>query len=371
MSPDHGGIFGLPRVAWEVIPVRRNQLLRVIVGLAGVLGGVSGMTYGVLTGQSRRARKVIGVPIEAPLRADGCYLPDGSGPLAPSDPAVLASPEPLLFTVIGDSSAAGLGAGRAAGLPGVLLARAIADETGRPVRLDTVAVSGTSTLELADQIDTVLLAPPDVALMIIGANDVTTKLRPATSGRLLALQLGRLRDAGVPVVLATCPDLGAIRPIPQPLRTVARHWSLMLAGVQRAAAIETGARPVALADLLSPEFVARPNELFSADRFHPSEAGYEAAAAVLLPALCAALDDLDPSAPTAARTPVSAADPTAAEPPGGNPGGAGAGGWALRSAPPPGQRVPAGPTAPADGGSARIGPGGARRFEPTTGRAAS
>jgi hypothetical protein len=47
---------------------------------------------------------------------------------------------------------------------------------------------------------------------------------------------------------------------------------------------------VSLGDLLGPEFVARPREMFSADRFHPSAAGYAQAAAALLPSVCAALD---------------------------------------------------------------------------------
>jgi hypothetical protein len=42
-----------------------------------------------------------------------------------------------------------------------------------------------------------------------------------------------------------------------------------------------------VADLLASEFVTRA-DYFSSDRFHPSGAGYEAAAAVLLPAVCAA-----------------------------------------------------------------------------------
>ena len=47
-----------------------------------------------------------------------------------------------------------------------------------------------------------------------------------------------------------------------------------------------GARAVAIADLLGPEFMARPGDLFSCDRFHPSGEGYELAAAILLAPLC-------------------------------------------------------------------------------------
>jgi len=53
--------------------------------------------------------------------------------------------------------------------------------------------------------------------------------------------------------------------------------------------VEAGGRTVSLGDVLGPEFAARPKELFSADRFHPSAEGYAAAASVALPSVCAAL----------------------------------------------------------------------------------
>jgi hypothetical protein len=46
---------------------------------------------------------------------------------------------------------------------------------------------------------------------------------------------------------------------------------------------------VSLGDLLGPEFDAAPEQMFSADRFHPSAAGYAAAAAAMLPTVVAAL----------------------------------------------------------------------------------
>jgi hypothetical protein len=46
---------------------------------------------------------------------------------------------------------------------------------------------------------------------------------------------------------------------------------------------------VSIAALLTPEFLARPDELFSADRFHPNGAGYELASSVLLAPLCDAV----------------------------------------------------------------------------------
>lgn len=252
--------------------------------LAGTVGGLSGAAYGLLTEQAKRARTVIGLPDAGPLNADGVFRPDGSGPW-PVDPA---QRDVLRFAVLGDSSAAGLGVELPGQLPGVLLASGLAEEADRPVLLTTYAISGSTTRDLAAQVDLALARPPTVALIIIGANDVTDRLSVRESARLLGVQLARLRAAGVNVVVGTCPDLGAVRPIPQPLRAVAGSWSRMLAHAQRAVVLSAGGIPVPLADLCSPEFIARPAELFSKDRFHPNAAGYEAAAAVLLAPLCEA-----------------------------------------------------------------------------------
>lgn len=256
------------------------RLLKALIFAAGSVGGLSGAAYGLLNGQSKHARSIIGMPKDLPLNADGVYLPDGTGPLPP------VRGDYLSFAVLGDSLAAGLGAETTEQLPGVRLAKGLAEESGRPVRLATHAISGSKTTDLDLQVDRALIDPPDLALVIIGGNDVTSKTRIGTSAALLARQVGRLMNAGATVVVGTCPDLGIIRPIPQPLRTIASRYGLSLARAQRRELDRIGARAVSVAALLSPEFFARPGELFSADRFHPNGTGYELAANVLLAPLC-------------------------------------------------------------------------------------
>ncbi|MBQ6640334.1 MAG: SGNH/GDSL hydrolase family protein, partial [Saccharopolyspora sp.] len=107
------------------------RAVRLAMMAAGTLGGLSGAAYGLLNGQSRYARRVIGVPSAVPLRSDGVHLPDGSGPVAPAD--LPAGTEPLELVVLGDSSAAGLGVHSPYELPGARIARGMAEETGRPV----------------------------------------------------------------------------------------------------------------------------------------------------------------------------------------------------------------------------------------------
>jgi hypothetical protein len=83
---------------------------------------------------------------------------------------------------------------------------------------------------------------------------------------------------------------------------VARRASRILAAAQTIAVVEAGGRSVSLGDLLGPEFLAAPGQMFSADRFHPSAAGYAAAAAALLPSAGAALGHFNVADDSPSRT---------------------------------------------------------------------
>ncbi|WP_222192317.1 SGNH/GDSL hydrolase family protein [Modestobacter italicus] len=196
--------------------------------------------------------------------------------------------KPLVLTVLGDSSAVGLGVEDPGETPGVLIAAALTELAERPVRLAKFARSGAVSKDLAAQVDLALLEHPDVAVIMIGANDVTSRARPADSVRALAEAVRRLVAADCQVVVGTCPDLGTIRPISQPLRLLARRWSRQLAAAQTIAVVAEGGRTVSLGSVLGPSF-ATDRGLFSNDEFHPSAAGYAAAAASLLPSVADAL----------------------------------------------------------------------------------
>jgi lysophospholipase L1-like esterase len=284
-----------------------QPLLRTTAVVVGATGATVGAAYGVLSQQGRRARRDIRIPGWLPLRADGVYLPDDTGPYSPTPPAEdMHRIAVLRLMILGDSTAAGLGVDRPEQLPGVILARGLAKETGRAVQLDTLAICGCTSRRLDGQVDAALIEPPHVTLIMIGANDVTRRIPPWESARLLGETVSRLRAAGTTVVVGTCPDLGTIRPIPQPLRAIAHRSSLALARLQRDAVSRAGGVPVPLAALLARDFRSQPDVLFSRDGYHPSNAGYEAACVVLLPALCAALLGIEP--PKASRDRRSVVD---------------------------------------------------------------
>ena len=262
---------------------RAGTARRLLAGAAfgsGGLGLAGAGFLALLRQEARAARR----RVEARSRTED--PPSGDGVYGRS--ASHRRRRPLVLAVLGDSSAVGLGVERAAETPGVQIAAALAELSDSPIRLVRLAVSGSVSADLAEQVDRALLEQPDVTLIMIGANDVTSRARPVDSVRHLADGVRRLVAAGSEVVVGTCPDLGTIRPVAQPLRTMARRWSRQLAAAQTIAVVEAGGRTVSLGSVLGPSF-ATDHSLFSDDEFHPSAAGYASAAAVLLPSIADAL----------------------------------------------------------------------------------
>jgi lysophospholipase L1-like esterase len=239
------------------------------VGLAGVLTAV------LLLGQARLARRVIPQAESPPPRCDGRYGTEHPG-------------TPIRLVMLGDSSAAGFGVDRPRDTPGALLATGLAERLHRPVELRSLAVVGAMSAGLVPQCELALAWRPDLAVILVGANDVTHRVRVPVAVGHLADTVRQFRAAGAEVIVGTCPDLGTIRPIQPPLRWFARQWSRDMAAAQTVSVVEAGGSTVSLGDLLGPEFAASPETMFSADRFHPSAAGYLAATAALLPTVIAA-----------------------------------------------------------------------------------
>ncbi|MBU9766423.1 SGNH/GDSL hydrolase family protein [Mycobacterium sp. TNTM28] len=245
----------------------------------------------LLTGQADKARQVIPKSWDIPPRADGVYLP-GGGPVQKWERGV---PFDVHLMIFGDSTATGYGCRVADEVPGVLIARGVAEQFGQRIRLSTKAIVGATSKGLSGQIDAMFVAgpAPDAAVIMIGANDITKPNGIGPSARRLGAAVRRLRSAGAVVVVGTCPDFGVVTAIPQPLRAYTRRRGLRLARAQAAAVRAAGGVPVPFSDLLAPDFYKAPDLLFSEDMFHPSAAGYALAAKQLLPALCGALGEWD------------------------------------------------------------------------------
>lgn len=263
------------------------------VAAAGSVGASRG-AYELLAAQARIARKVIPKPTTWPFNGDGLYLPGASTP----QPWRLGMEADLELMVFGDSTAAGLGASSRAELPGVLIAQGLAEESGQSVRLSTKAIVGASSKGLWSQIEAMQITGgrPDVSVILIGGNDITARNGLSASAGRLGEAVQALVDSGSKVIVGTCPDLGVIQPVPQPLRSIMHAWSLRLASLQSHQVRAAGGIPVPLSETLTPELRERPDHFFSADQFHPNSAGYELAAAILLPPTLIALGVWDEEA---------------------------------------------------------------------------
>jgi lysophospholipase L1-like esterase len=269
-------------------PRRTTIALAAAAGLASTGSAYVG-ARNLLSGQADKARRLIPKSWDIPPRADGVYSP-GGGPVERWYRGLAVD---LHLMIFGDSTAAGYGCQSADELPGVLVARGLAEESGKRVRLSTKAIVGATSKGLAGQIDAMFVAgpPPDAAVIMIGANDITKPNGIGPSARRVGRAVRRLRASGAVVVVGTCPDFGVITAIPQPLRWVARSRGLRLARAQASEIRSAGGIPVPFSDLLAPEFRKMPEVLFSHDMFHPSAAGYALAANQLLPALGKALPE--------------------------------------------------------------------------------
>ncbi|WP_194420101.1 SGNH/GDSL hydrolase family protein [Microbacterium abyssi] len=258
-----------------------------ILAIGAVLGVVAFGVRMLLTGQAAIARRRIGKPLgEISLNADRVWKKSLEG-------------TPIDLLLLGDSLAAGLGAEHRKETLGGRIAKAVAKRMLRPVRLRTAAVVGSESTALAGQLDSL---PDeyraDVAVIVVGGNDVTHMVPPWSAAADLERTITRLQERGTPVVVGTCPDLGTLQPVPQPLRTLLSRMSHRLALEQTKVAWRTGALPVDLRQAVGPTFREQPDEMFSLDRFHPSAAGYRRTAEALLPAVEMALTQ---SAPVSAR----------------------------------------------------------------------
>jgi lysophospholipase L1-like esterase len=238
--------------------------------LAGAVGGVALLAGEAIAAKGRRyAKPTMGLALRTSM-----------GPT--SAPA-------LRLVLLGDSAAIGVGVEWLAETVGGQLARMLAEggpQTGeRHVLLSSVGVAGSRSTDLATQVARALLGDkPDVAVVLIGANDATGLRAPEESAEHLGAAVRRLRDAGVEVVVGTCPDLGAIRSVAPPLRQVAGLLGRRMARAQARAVIAAGGVVVDLGGETGAVFRADAGTLCY-DGFHPSADGYRVWAHALYPAV--------------------------------------------------------------------------------------
>jgi lysophospholipase L1-like esterase len=194
----------------------------------------------------------------------------------------------IRLAMLGDSIAVGRGAARRTETAGARLAGRLRD-SGETVTTRVFASPGARSTSLGAQVEQAAAWRPQVAVIIIGANDLIHRAHVGRAARQLGDAVRRLREVGAEVVVAPAPDLSSLPDTPPGLRPVLRTASMLLRDSQIIAARAAGAHVADRDHATARSFAADPS-LFCADRFHPSSAGYAVIADALYPAVTAALD---------------------------------------------------------------------------------
>jgi acyl-CoA thioesterase-1 len=187
---------------------------------------------------------------------------------------------PFTYVALGDSLGAGFGA-REGGYADRLHRRLRGERPGAVLR--NFSVNGATTADvLRGQLPRVASLHPSLATVEIGVNDLTHRVPLEQLTANYRQILRALRATGAVVTAANLPDLALAPAVPPFLRD---EIDRRVREVNRRLAEVAAAEEVPLFDLYT---VTRTNlpghpEYFSADGFHPSDAGYERWAEMMWP----------------------------------------------------------------------------------------
>ncbi|WP_375400930.1 SGNH/GDSL hydrolase family protein [uncultured Amnibacterium sp.] len=190
----------------------------------------------------------------------------------------------VLYVAVGDSAALGIGASSPAGGYVGIVADAIAEETGRPVRVRNLAIDGaTLAVCILDELPRLAALEPDVCTLSIGANDIWS-FEPERFRRELAVVL----DAMPPGTIVA--ELPSFSVIPVHRRVAAANRIIRAEVAERGFVLAPLHRTTSAGGALATVFGS------AGDLFHPNDRGYVRWAAAFLPAVREALERLTPSA---------------------------------------------------------------------------
>jgi lysophospholipase L1-like esterase len=209
----------------------------------------------VVLPQARRARRVIP------------RLPDAALPWAGTIPG----PDPVSILVLGDSTAAGVGAdSQDDALPGNL-ARRLSAEWERGATWRAIGENGATSEDIVRRYLTDATKQSyDLVFVSIGANDALKLRSRAAFRRSFRRIIRRLRSVSPKalILVSSLPGFAQFSALPNPLR-----WALQL----HARSLEEVARRFVAAEpgvLMSPPAPKYTPGFFASDRFHPSPQGY-------------------------------------------------------------------------------------------------
>ncbi len=193
------------------------------------------------------------------LRKRALKLPEAAGPRT----GTTGTGPPLRILVVGDSSAAGVGAPH----QDVAFAGQLAQALGlhRRVTWHLIARTGATTADTLAQLPRITLAQVDVVIIVLGVNDVTRggTLRRWRRNHARLRRVVMQRTGAHTLYVSQIPPLGQFALLPHPLRWLLGRRSLRFDAALRASlAAEPYTRYVPLPPTLNPLDMAE-------DGFHP------------------------------------------------------------------------------------------------------
>lgn len=220
------------------------------------------------------------------LRFNGTPVPR---PDIPRGVQLIGKGAPLTFVVLGDSTSVSQGSTYQQGYA-VAAAQHLAQTYA--VTWANVGVSGARAQDVATkQADDAAALRPDIAVIAIGANDVThlTDFGNAQQSLLQAIDILREANPGVRIILTGSPDMGSPRRLPQPLRWAAGERTKSFNDMVVRLVQKEKLTFAPIAAKTGPTFRKHP-ELFAPDNFHPNGQGYALWSPVIITAIDEALN---------------------------------------------------------------------------------
>ncbi len=202
-------------------------------------------------------------------------------------PGSTAEEEPYTVVMLGDSTAQGIGAARPEDSFGALVAQHLARQ-GKQVRFVNLGVSGAQVRDVrTEQVPKVAALQPDLILLSVGANDVTTWTAPSAYLDEMDRIVRALDRTDATVAVLNVPAIIAAPLLAYPVRLVfdeqTRRYNRRLAQLLKN---RQGWIAVRIYEEAREPF-ERDHTLFAADGYHPSSKGYALWARITLQALAA------------------------------------------------------------------------------------
>ena len=173
----------------------------------------------------------------------------------------------LRLLILGDSSAAGVGASHQSLALSGQLAAALAPRVTLDWQLE--AETGATSASALEHLQAMPAQPFDAALVVLGVNDVTRMVPPARfiARRRAIHEILRAKFCTGNILASGLPPMGHFPLLPQPLRRTLGRAAARLDGALAACCAADGASHIPLDLPFQPHYVA-------ADGFHPSEPAY-------------------------------------------------------------------------------------------------